>query len=116
MYRKDTRIDGKVVVITGANTGIGKESAVDLARRGGKIYLACRDIKRGEDALKEILERSGSKNVHFLQLDLASFDSIKKFVQKFTEIEDKLDILINNAGVMICEKSLTENGLEMLVF
>ena len=112
-YTKETKIDGKVVVITGANCGIGKETAVDLAKRGGKIYIACRDIKRGEDALKEIKEISGSNNVHFLQLDLASLDSVREFSRKFHELENQLHILINNAGIMACPQSKTTDGFEL---
>lgn len=112
-YKKDVRIDGKIVIITGANSGIGKETAIDLARRGGKIYIACRDIKRGEDALIEIREKSGSTNVHFLQMDLASMDSIREFSRRFHSVENNLHILINNAGIMACPKALTKDGFEM---
>ena len=114
-YTKNTRIDGKVVIITGANSGIGKETAIDLAKRGGKIYIACRDVKRGEDALKEIKELSGSDKVHFLPLDLASLESIRDFSKKFHELEAQLHILINNAGVMGCPKALTKDGFEMQI-
>ena len=114
-YIKDTRIDGKVVIITGANSGIGKETAIDLAKRGGKIYIACRDIKRGEDALTEIKLESKSENVYFLQLDLASLDSVRDFSQKFHELESQLHILINNAGVMACPKADTKDGFEMQI-
>lgn len=112
-YKKDTKIVGKVVIITGANSGIGKETAIDLARRGGKIYIACRDAKRAEDALKEIQTRSGSNDVHFLQLDLASMDSIREFSKNFHELESQLHILVNNAGVMACPKAATQDGFEM---
>ena len=100
-YNKPTLIDGKIVIITGANVGIGKETAVDLAKRGGKIYIACRNIERGQSALIEIKDRSGSDNVHFLQLDLASMKSIHKFSEEFHQLEDRLDILINNAAQTI---------------
>ena len=114
-YTKNTRIPDKIVIITGANTGIGKENAIDLAKRGAKVYIACRDIKRGEDALKEIKERSQSDKVFFLQLDLASMESIRKFSKKFHELESHLHILINNAGVMMCPKSYTQDGFEMQI-
>lgn len=112
-YKKDTRIDGKIVIITGANTGLGLSNAIDYAARGGKIYVACRDEKRGGDAVKEIIKQSGSENVHFQQLDLASLDSIREFVKKFQTLEKKLDILVNNAGIYGCPKSLTKDGFEM---
>lgn len=112
-YNKDTRIDGKVVIVTGANAGIGKETAIDLARRGGKIYIACRDLKRGGDALIEIRKESKSEDVHFLQLDLASLDSVRQFSKKFHKLESKLHILINNAAVMACPRTLTTDGFEM---
>ena len=96
----NARIDGKVVVITGANTGLGKATALDLARRGGKIYMACRSEERGLAALNEVKELSGNDNIHFMKLDLASLDSIREFSKKFHEAESKLDILINNAGLL----------------
>lgn len=114
-YTKPTLIDDKVVIITGANTGIGKETAIDLAKRGGKIYIACRDKIRGESALVDIRKESGSDKVYFLQLDLASLKSIRDFSKKFHQLESKLDILINNAGVMACPKSSTEDGFEMQI-
>lgn len=81
-YTKDTRIDGKVVIITGSNTGIGKETAIDLASRGGKIYLACRDAERGQAAVSEVQKRSNSENAFFLPLDLSSMESIRDFAKK----------------------------------
>jgi NAD(P)-dependent dehydrogenase (short-subunit alcohol dehydrogenase family) len=114
-YTKNTRIDGKIVIITGANSGIGKETAIDLAKRGGKIYIACRDKKRGEDALTEIREKSESDSIHLLQLDLASMESIRQFSIKFHELENQLHILINNAGVMACPKAMTKDGFEMQI-
>lgn len=112
-YTKNTRIVDKIVIITGANTGIGKENAIDHAKRGAKVYIACRDIKRGENALSDIRRISGSDKVHFLQLDLASLESIREFSKKFHENESHLHILINNAGVMACPKALTVDGFEM---
>lgn len=94
------RIDGKIVIVTGANTGLGKATALELAKRGGKIYLACRSEERGMAALKEITEASGSSDVHFAKLDLASLESIREFSKKFHELEPRIDILINNAGLL----------------
>ena len=112
-YTKPTLIDNKVVIITGANTGIGKETAIDLAKRGGKIYIACRDKTRGENALADIRKESGSDRVYLLQLDLASLKSVREFSEKFHKLESKLDILINNAGLLLVKKSYTEDGFEM---
>lgn len=113
MYKKDAKIDGKVAIVTGANSGIGKSTAIELAKRGGKVYIACRDAAKSEKALKEIKKKSGSDKVHFLQLDLASLDSVRDFSKKFHEAEAKLDILVNNAGVMLCAKSKTKDGHEL---
>ncbi|KAL7048379.1 hypothetical protein ACKWTF_003330 [Chironomus riparius] len=112
-YNKSTLIDNKVVIITGGSTGIGKACAIDLAKRGGKIYIACRDEPNNEQAFEDIRNESGSNNIHFLELDLASLKSIRKFSEKFYKLETKLDILINNAGVLTPKKQLTEDGFEM---
>lgn len=80
--KNDVRIDGKIVIITGSNTGIGYETALDLAKRGGKIYLACRDLVRADAARMEIIHHSGNRSVYTKQLDLTSFESIRKFVDE----------------------------------
>ena len=111
--RSQARLDGKTVIITGANTGIGLETAVDLAKRNGRMILACRSVERGEKAAVEVRKRSGNDNVVFRQLDLASLDSVRKFSGKILEEEPRIDILINNAGVLCRSRSLTQDGFEM---
>ena len=106
-------LDGRTVIITGANTGIGKETAIDLAKRNARVILACRDVERGTRAEKEIKQASKSDEVSFKQLDLASFASIKKFAAEILEEEPRIDILINNAGIMRCPYWKTEDSLEM---
>lgn len=80
--KKNIRLVGKIVIITGCNTGIGKETAIDLARRGAKIYMACRDQKRAEDARQEIIRITSNSNVIFIPCDLASLASIRAFVKE----------------------------------
>lgn len=80
--KDDIRIDGKVVIITGANTGIGRETVLDLAKRGAKIYLACRDLVKADTARLEIIHQSGNKKILTKHLDLNSFESIRKFVEE----------------------------------
>lgn len=79
----DARIDGKIVIITGANTGIGRETALELAKRGGHIYLACRDLVKADTARMEIIHQSGNRNIFTKKLDLTSFESIRKFVDEY---------------------------------
>lgn len=79
-FTKQTDEKGKVVIVTGANTGIGKETALELARRGATVYMACRDKDRAEQARVDILWETKNLNVFVRELDLASFDSIRKFV------------------------------------
>ena len=112
--KSKAKLDGKTVIITGANTGIGLETAVDLAKRNARVILACRSVERGETAAVEVRKRSGNDNVVFVQLDLASLDSVRKFAAKILEEEPRIDILINNAGVMaLPERKLTQDGFEM---
>nr|XP_039264098.1 retinol dehydrogenase 12-like [Styela clava] len=108
----DQKLTGKTVVITGANTGIGLETAVDMAERDAKLIIACRDPRRGESALKHIVAETGSQRVRFSLLDLSSFSSVRQFVENFKNEEQRLDILINNAGIMMCPQSTTQDGFE----
>ncbi|KAL5487324.1 hypothetical protein EMCRGX_G019913 [Ephydatia muelleri] len=107
------KLDGKAVIITGANTGIGKETAVDLARRGARVILACRSAEKGEETVVEVRARSGNDKVVFRRLDLASLESVRQFASSILEEEPTIDILINNAGVSCCPYSKTEDGFEM---
>ncbi|KAK5873406.1 hypothetical protein PBY51_018449 [Eleginops maclovinus] len=110
--RCSTRLDGKTVLITGANTGIGKETSRELAARGARVVMACRDLTRAESAAEEIRQETGNGNVVIRHLDLSSLYSVRQFTKEFLQTEDRLDVLINNAGVMMCPLWLTEDGFE----
>jgi NAD(P)-dependent dehydrogenase (short-subunit alcohol dehydrogenase family) len=112
-FKSLRRLDGKTVIITGANTGIGKETAIDLAKRGARVIIACRNIEKGKEALKEIQEQGNSQQVYLQKLDLASLKSVREFAENIKKNEPKLDVLINNAGVMMCPYMKTEDGFEM---
>ena len=105
-------LDGKVVIITGANTGIGKETALQLSLRGAKIYIACRDLNKANEAIDDIKKTNPEANVSALALDLSSLKSVREFVKEFRAKESVLDILINNAGVMAYKESKTVDGFE----
>ncbi|XP_074477817.1 retinol dehydrogenase 12, like [Sebastes fasciatus] len=109
------RLDDNTVLITGANTGIGKETAIDLAKRGAKVIMACRDMDRAQAAVKEVIEKSGNENVVCMKLDLADSKSIREFAEAFNKGEPKLNILVNNAGVMVCPYGKTADGFEMQI-
>ncbi|XP_028290498.1 retinol dehydrogenase 12, like [Gouania willdenowi] len=109
------RLDGKTVLITGANTGIGKEAAIDLAGRGARVIIGCRDMEKAEAAVKEIIERSGSSDVVCRKLDLSDSKSIREFSELIHKDETKLNILINNAGVMVCPYGKTADGFELQI-
>ncbi|ROK28209.1 Dehydrogenase/reductase SDR family member 13 [Anabarilius grahami] len=95
-----------------SNTGIGRATAVDLARRGARVILACRNQTRGEAAAAVVQRESGSKNVVYMQLDLASLKSVRSFAETFLKTERRLDILVNNAGVYM--QGTTEDGLGLM--
>ncbi|XP_078572349.1 retinol dehydrogenase 11-like [Branchiostoma floridae x Branchiostoma japonicum] len=107
-------LQDKTAVVTGANTGIGLEVAKDLARRGARVILACRNEARAEAARAEIVKGSGNENVMTSKLDLASLSSVREFAQRLKEEESRLDILVNNAG-MFTEKSTTEDGFDTVL-
>ncbi|XP_032962852.1 retinol dehydrogenase 12 isoform X2 [Rhinolophus ferrumequinum] len=110
--RTTVQLPGKVVVITGANTGIGKETARELARRGARVYIACRDVLKGESAASEIRADTKNSQVLVRKLDLSDTKSIRAFAEGFLAEEKQLHVLINNAGVMMCPYSKTADGFE----
>jgi len=103
---------GKVCIVTGANTGIGKETALGLAKLGATVVMVCRDRQRGEDAQSEIKQKSGNDKVDLMLCDLSSQRSIKQFAPIFAQRHDRLHVLVNNAGIVLREPSMTEDGLE----
>ncbi|KAH8275610.1 hypothetical protein KR026_011491, partial [Drosophila bipectinata] len=114
-FTKKTDETGKVVIVTGCNTGIGKETVLELAHRGATVYMACRDMNKCDQARKEIIETTDNHNIFSLQLDLSSMESIRNFVTRFKSKETKLHILINNAGVMDIPRLVTKDGFEMQI-
>lgn len=104
---------GKTVMITGANSGIGKETAKALAIEGAEIVMACRDLDRAQAARAEIVAASANEAVRVMQLDLASLASVKAFTDNFNKEFDHLDVLINNAGLFPMKKHMSQDGFEL---
>ncbi|XP_060679263.1 retinol dehydrogenase 11-like [Hemiscyllium ocellatum] len=109
------RLDGKTVIITGANNGIGRETARELAKRGARVIMACRDLEKGTLVAEQLRAAMCNDNIVVYKLDLASLDSIHCFAKEVTEKETRLDILINNAGAPIGPREVTEDGFEMQI-
>ena len=106
-------VKGKVAVVTGGNSGLGKETARVLAQKGVKVILAVRSTDRGEDAAIEIRREFPKSYVEVMKLDLSSLASVKSFAKKFLGRYEHLDFLINNAGVMVPPYTKTEDGFEL---
>ena len=113
--KSNVRLDGKIVIVTGANTGIGLCTVTDLAKRGATIVMACRDMRKGEKALEKAKAESSSEDILLMHLDLSSLDSVRNFTKEFLSKYSKLNILINNAGVMACPYMKTKDGFEMQI-
>src|SRR5215213_3938393 len=90
----------KVVIITGANSGIGKAAAIGLAKLGANLVMVCRSLERGQAARTEIQEISGNRSVDLMIADLASQHSIRQFTSAFCDQYPRLDVLVNNAGAI----------------
>ncbi|XP_061683543.1 dehydrogenase/reductase SDR family member 13-like [Syngnathoides biaculeatus] len=106
-------LNGKTAIVTGGNTGIGKATGLELAKRGARIILACRNRKKAEAAVFDIRRESGNNQVVFMLLDLASFQSVRTFAETFLKTEPRLDILINNAGLM--GPGCTQDGFSLVL-
>jgi len=104
--------NGHLAIVTGANTGLGYDAALALAGKGCAVVLACRNMDKARKARLEILKPFPKATIECLSLDLSSQQSVRAFVTAFTENYDKLDLLINNAGIMMPPFSLSEDGFE----
>lgn len=104
---------GKIAIVTGANTGLGFQDALALARKGAQVILACRNKEKGYAAIEKIKAENPIHKTHFMSLDLSSLDSVRDFSEKFLAKFDRLDLLINNAGVMMPPLSKTADGFEL---
>jgi len=107
------RQEGKTAVVTGANSGLGFHTARALALKGAKVIMACRDMEKGESARKLLMEEGVLVEPVLWELDLASLESVRKFASKFSASEGRLDLLINNAGLMAIPYNRTRDGFEM---
>src|SRR5947209_4279570 len=101
---------GRVAVITGANTGLGFETAAALAEHGARVVLAVRNLDKGKDAAARITAQSPHADVTLAELDLTSLDSVRAAAAQLRSAHDRIDLLINNAGVMWTPKSTTKDG------
>jgi NAD(P)-dependent dehydrogenase (short-subunit alcohol dehydrogenase family) len=106
-------LSGKVFVVTGGNSGLGLETARELARKGGQVVIACRDAEKAATALSQIRASARGASVEAMDLDLASLASVRAFVEGFRASHRRLDALCNNAGVMALPYRKTKDGFEM---
>jgi hypothetical protein len=104
---------GRIAIVTGANSGLGSETALALAAKGAHVVLACRDVTKAQSALETIRAASPGASVEVMALDLASLASIRAFAEAVSTRHPRLDLLCNNAGVMAIPRRRTADGFEM---
>jgi len=103
---------GRIAVVTGANIGLGYETTLALASKECKVIMACRNAKKAEKAKADILQQIPNADIEIMKLDLNSLQSVRNFAKAFSEKHNRLDLLINNAGLMIPPLMRTEDGFE----
>jgi retinol dehydrogenase-14 len=109
---ENSSLDRKICMITGANSGIGKATALGLAKMGATVVMVCRDRSRGEAAMAEIKAESGNQAVELMLADLSSLVAVRQLAQDFTDRYQQLHILVNNAGTYFTKRHVTVDGLE----
>jgi NAD(P)-dependent dehydrogenase (short-subunit alcohol dehydrogenase family) len=105
-------IEGKTCLVTGATSGIGRAAAVELARRGARLVLVARDPKRAEETIAEIGAKAGTRDVTLLRADLASLAEVRRVAAEYQALGRPLDVLVNNAGLVMTRREATCDGLE----
>lgn len=105
-------MENKICLITGGNSGIGKATALEIAKKGATVVILCRSKAKGNEAMKDIIAQSGNNKVHLLVADLSSQRMVRQAADEFKQKFDKLDVLINNAAVFLPTRSETEDGIE----
>lgn len=103
----------KICVITGANSGIGKQTAIDLAKKDYQLILICRKSSKSETALAEIKGKSGNNNIRMFYADLSLMKEIRRVAKEVSEKYERIDVLINNAGILKNKREITSEGIEM---
>ena len=104
---------GRVAVVTGSNSGLGEQTATMLGRKGATVVVACRNLGKGEEAMGRMRQAGVTGELQMVGLDLASLSSVRKAAEEITDRFDRLDLLVNNAGLMATDKGTTEDGFEM---
>jgi NAD(P)-dependent dehydrogenase (short-subunit alcohol dehydrogenase family) len=106
-------MSGRICIVTGANSGIGKETALGLAQIGARVVMVCRNAEKGKAALEEIRRGSGSSQVDLLMADMSSQASIRALAEQIQQKYPRLDVLVNNAGGTALARTLSADGIEM---
>ncbi len=106
------KMSGKTVLVTGANSGMGLATTVELAKQGAHIVMVCRSEERGKRALEQAMQESGSKAIVLMVCDLGSLASIRSFASAFKDRYSQLDVLVNNAGVVSLKRETTSDCFE----
>src|SRR5215813_8062871 len=108
-------MNGKTCLVTGANSGIGKETALGLAKMGARVLLVCRNQEKGERAFADIRREAGSSQLDMLVADMSSFSSVRALAAQIAQRYPRLDVLVNNAGAAVPSRRLSADGVEMTV-
>lgn len=104
---------GRIAIVTGANNGIGFETTAALAKYGFKVIMACRNMAKAQTAKANIQQKNPEADLDIIQLDLSEMKSVEAFVQQFSERYDQLDVLINNAGILVYSGKRNSEGIEL---
>jgi NAD(P)-dependent dehydrogenase (short-subunit alcohol dehydrogenase family) len=107
----ESNVAGKICLVTGANSGIGFETAMGLAKRGAKVILLCRNSEKGAHAVSKLRKTLENPDVEVKQIDVSDLSSVRRFVDQFKE--KKVDVLIHNAGVLPLKRDVTREGIEL---